>query len=410
MNYNADDIVSLSAGEGFRTKLGMYLSADLQQALVLGLRELIYNSQDEYEQGYGDTIKITIDTVNNIMSCEDNARGIPVGMRKDGVNSLIAAFTIPHSGAKHELGVYAGAVGINGEGCKILCHTAKWMDVTVWRDKKIYSVHFESDSHGAHTKGVVEAVGSDKTGTLVRYQPDPEVYKDAKIDVDEVRKTLQELSYFTKGLKFLLKVDGKKDEVFYSPNGLTDALKNKERIHTHVLSYYNEIDDVKVEFALQWSKKPELKAFANNLYMPDGGAFMTGFKTSLTKAFNSGCDKNFNGDILRKYLDGFISVKVKVPSYSNQAKTSLANPEARTAVSKATTEAIKDFILKYPQDIEQILKVVEAEQKAEAAAQRARDSINKVMTGDKNLKYKDKAKKLRDCSEPHGELFLVEGE
>ena len=128
MNYTANDIVSLSPGRAFREKIGMYLSADRQEAINLGLRELIVNVQDEYEvfKPANPELTITLDSTTRIIKVSDNMRGIPVGIRNDGINSLTAAFLIPHSGGKHTEGVYSSAVGINGEGNKIVCHTAEW--------------------------------------------------------------------------------------------------------------------------------------------------------------------------------------------------------------------------------------------------------------------------------------------
>ena len=140
MTYTANDIVSLSAGRAFREKIGMYLSADRQEAINLGLRELIVNVQDEYEvyKPNSPNLTINIDTIKHEIEVADNMRGIPVGIRDDGMNSLTAAFLIPHSGGKHTEGVYSSAVGINGEGNKIVCHTAEWLEVHVARDNKIY--------------------------------------------------------------------------------------------------------------------------------------------------------------------------------------------------------------------------------------------------------------------------------
>ena len=151
MNYNAEQIVSLSAGRAFREKIGMYLSADRQEAINLGLRELIVNVQDEYEvyKPKNPYLKIWLDTRKHVISVEDNMRGIPVGIRKDGVNSLTAAFLIPHSGGKHTEGAYSSAVGINGEGNKVVCHTAEWLKVEVRRDNKIYRQEFVSTDEGA---------------------------------------------------------------------------------------------------------------------------------------------------------------------------------------------------------------------------------------------------------------------
>lgn len=410
-SYNEKNIKTLSFGAAVRTKLGMYLSSDKDEALVLGLRELIYNSQDEFEQGFGKKVTIAIDTKTGIISCTDNARGVPVGVREDGTNSLVAAFTLPHTGAKHDTDVYAGAVGVNGIGSKVVCHTSEFMVVTVAYKKRLYRVKFTETDEGAVTTGVEDLGKTTSSGTTVEYKPSKKVYEDAKLDIDKVRQTLQELSYFAKGLLFEFKVDGK-TETFLSKNGLSDALSSENRIHKNILSHSETIEDVKVELALHWTKDGgEVKPYANNLHVREGGAFITGHRTSLTKAFNNMAGTDFSGEMIRKYLDGFVSVKVKVPQFSNQAKTSLANKEARTAAATATTNAIKDFFTKNPKDLTAILKVLANEKKAEDAAQRTREAINKIVTGAKTVNnLKDLPAKLADCSELGGELWLCEGE
>ncbi len=410
--YNQDSIKTLSFGKSVRTKIGMYLTADLDYALILGLRELIYNAMDEYQQGFGNRIVINIDTKTNIISCSDNARGIPVGDRADGVNSLVAAFTMPHSGAKHDTEVYASAVGINGIGAKVVCHTSEWLEVDIYRDGKKHSMRFTETDEGA-IPGELKVVNSKGySGTVVKYLPSKIIYGERKINVEEIRATLKELSYFTKGMEFILSVDGKA-ESFIAKNGLADALNNKERVHKHILYYMGESNDCKVELALQWCKKDsELKSFANNLYVPDGGAFMTGFKTSLTKAFNAATKREFSGDIIRKYLDGYVSVKVKVPQFSNQAKTSLANPEARTAVASAITEAFKDFAANNTTDMDKILELMEREQKAELAAQRAREAERTIIQGQKKATLIDNlpSKLAEATGSGYREIFIVEGD
>ena len=378
MNYTSKDIVSLSPGRAFREKIGMYLSADRQEAINLGLRELIVNVQDEYEvfKPKNPFIKIVLNTKTKEIIVEDNMRGIPVGVRDDGMNSLTAAFLIPHSGGKHNEGAYSSAVGVNGEGNKVVCHTAKWLEVEVQRDGFIWWQRFESNEEGARPLSNVEKIGtySGDTGTKISYVPDPLVYGDIFIDIEALRRMLRELSYFTKGLKIELIVDGQK-EVFFSKNGLIDGLNNEYGI-TKPFSYFYETEDCKVELALQWvSKHGEIKGYANGLYMPDGGAFITGFKTSLTRTFNSLSKKNFDGEQIRNVLDGFVSVKVKVGQFSNQAKTALANPEARSATSTAISNALKDFNLRRKSEFEKVVELLTKVEKAEAAAEKARKQI-----------------------------------
>ena len=151
MSYEAKDIITLSQGRAFREKIGMYLSGDKQEAVNLGLRELIVNTQDEYEvyKPQNPFLKVSIDKAKRIISVEDNMRGIPVGKREDGMNSLTAAMLINHSGGKHTGGAYESSVGINGCGNKIVNHTATWLEVQVKRDGKVYFQRFHNVSSSA---------------------------------------------------------------------------------------------------------------------------------------------------------------------------------------------------------------------------------------------------------------------
>jgi topoisomerase-4 subunit B len=415
MNYTANDIVSLSAGRAFREKIGMYLSADRQEAINLGLRELIVNVQDEYEvyKPKEPKLIIKLDTKTHEIWVQDNMRGIPVGIRDDGMNSLTAAFLIPHSGGKHTEGVYSSAVGINGEGNKIVCHTAEWLSVEVYRDNKVYYQSFHSDDEGAHVDcDVKEHPGSDETGTLIQYKPDPKVYGDIFIDIESLRMMLKEISMFSTGLKIELIVDGQK-EIFFSQSGLVDGLSKENRLSLP-FSYHYETDDCKVDLALQWvSKKGQIRGYANNLYMPDGGAFISGFKSSLTRTFNSLAKTKYDGETIRDVLDGFVSVKVKMGQFTNQQKTALANPEARAAASSAISECLKQFYLKRRNDFEQVLELLHKIARAEAAAERARQNVlNAAREIEKNQKKKVFASdKLKDAEflGQNSTLLIVEG-
>ena len=415
MNYTANDIVSLSAGRAFREKIGMYLSADRQEAINLGLRELIVNVQDEYEvyKPKEPKLIIKLDTKTHEIWVQDNMRGIPVGIRDDGMNSLTAAFLIPHSGGKHTEGVYSSAVGINGEGNKIVCHTAEWLSVEVYRDNKVYYQSFHSDDEGAHADcDVKEYPGSDETGTLIQYKPDPKVYGNIFIDIESLRMMLKEISMFSTGLKIELIVDGQK-EVFFSQSGLIDGLSKENRLSLP-FSYHYETDDCKVDLALQWvSKKGQIRGYANNLYMPDGGAFISGFKSSLTRTFNSLAKTKYDGETIRDVLDGFVSVKVKMGQFTNQQKTALANPEARAAASSAISECLKQFYLKRRNDFDQVLELLHKIARAEAAAERARQNVlNAAREIEKNQKRKVFASdKLKDAEflGQNSTLLIVEG-
>lgn len=416
-NYTANDIVSLGAGRAFREKIGMYLSADRQEAINLGLRELIVNVQDEYEvyKPKDAYLRISLDTRDRVIVVEDNMRGIPVGIREDGMNSLTAAFLIPHSGGKHREGAYSSAVGINGEGNKVVCHTAEWLEVAVHRDGKIWYQRFEADEEGAHPRADVKNTGEcgALTGTTIIYKPDPAVYGDVFIDVERLRQMLREISYFTIGLRIELFVDDKK-EVFVSKNGLIDGLDTTNAL-SKPFSYFYESDDCKVELALQWvSKKGEIRGYANGLYMPDGGVFISQFKSSLTRTFNALGKTKYSGEQIREVIDGFVSVKVKVGQFSNQAKTALANKEAGTATSAAISAALKEFVSRRKSDFDKVLELMLKVQKAEAAAERARRQVlDAARDVEKNQKKKVFASdKLKDA-EFLGEdatLLIAEGD
>ena len=318
MTYSANDLTTLSPGRAFREKIGMYLSADRQEAINLGLRELIVNVQDEFEVYKPEKpfLKIELFTKERKIRVSDNMRGIPCAVRNDGVNSLTAAFLLPHSGAKHKEGSYVSSVGINGEGNKVVCHTAKWLEVEVHRDGNIYFQRFESNEEGAiPTSDVKISKAKDsKTGTTITYVPDEAVYGDIFIDEESLKNMLREMSYFTKGLKIILIIDGK-EQIFFSENGLIDGLKSENAIGKP-FSYFYEDEDCKVELALQWvTKKGSIKGYANGLYMPDGGAFISSFKTSLTRTFNNLAKTKFVGEKIRGGIKRFVSVKVHVGQF-----------------------------------------------------------------------------------------------
>ena len=416
MSYDANSIVSLSQGKAFREKIGMYLSGDKQEAVNLGLRELIVNTQDEYEvyKPKNAFLKVCIDTKKRIIDVEDNMRGIPVGLREDGMNSLTAAMLINHSGGKHTEGAYQSSVGVNGCGNKIVNHTAIWLEVQVKRDGKIYYQRFESDDDGAHpVTDVLEKGKTKETGTKITYSPDPKVYGKYFIQQEKLEEMLKEISYFSRGLDIILIVDGK-EKHFLSENGLIDGLNPKNAI-SKPFQYFYKTSDCEVELALQWvKKKGVIRGYANGLYMSDGGAFISGFKSSLTRTFNSLADKKFDGDAIRTMLDGFVAVKVKVGQFSNQAKTALANPEARTATSTAISEALKEFQKKRPSEFESIVAYLERLEKADEAAERARNAIlDSTSNIEKNQKRKVfSSDKLKDA-EYLGEksiLLIVEGD
>ena len=221
------------------------------------------------------------------------------------------------------------------------------------------------------------------------------------------------MSLFSKGLSFIFIVDGK-EKTFYSKNGLIDGL-SKDNVMFRPFSYFYETPDCKVEFALQWvTKKGNLRGYANSLYVPNGGKFMSQFKSSLTRTFNSLAKSKFEGEQIRNLLDGFVSVKVKVGQWSNQQKDSLENPEAGTATSAAISACLKEFQMARPDDFNKVVELLTKLDKADRAAERERQ---KVLNAGKEIEKETKKKsvmvdKLLDCRN-HDEnsiIYICEGD
>lgn len=299
------------------------------------------------------------------------------------------------------------------EGNKIVCHTAKWLEVEVKRDGNIYFQRFESTEEGATAVEDVKIIGStEETGTKITYVADPLVYGNIFIDIDKLREMVKNMSLFSKGLKFIINIDGK-EEIYYSTNGLIDGLSENNRL-CKPFSYYYSTPDCKVELALQWVvKKGEIKGYANSLYVKDGGRFISSFRSSLTRTFNSLAKTKFEGEQIRNLLDGFVSVKVKVGQWSNQQKTQLANPEAGEATSKAISECLKEFYNSRLDDFKKVIELLNKIDKAERAADKAREAVlNHNKEVNRELKKKTVlAGKLADCRyhDDKSQLLIVEG-
>ena len=300
------------------------------------------------------------------------------------------------------------------EGNKIVCHTAEWLKVEVKRDNNIYYQSFHSNDKGATADDDVKIIGkSNETGTKITYVPDKKVYGDIFIDVVSLKEMLSDMCLFSKGLRFILDNDGVVEE-FYSKNGLIDGVSNKNAI-SKPFSFYYETEDCKVELALQWvEKKGEIKGYANSLYVSQGGRFISAFKSSLTRTFNSLAKTKFDGEQIRNVLSGFVSVKVRVGQWANQQKTSLANPEAGTATSAAISECLREYQLKNSKEFNQVVALLTQVEKAERAADKAREAVlnhEREMTSIRKNKiaFIQKLKDARNLGD-NSILLAVEGD
>lgn len=412
--YDIDDIETLSFKDGVRKRIAMYLGSADMQGVYNSIQEIISNSIDEFYMGYGKKIQISLD--RNTVVVKDFARGIPFGTKEDGTNVLVDIFSKPHTGGKFNDKVYNSVAGLNGIGAKATCLSSKRFEVTSYREGQCANAVFEK---GNLINYFEQSSDKKESGTIIKFEPDPEVYnlEPVQIDFETLCNSCKNLSYLTKGLTFELEdCQNSKTITYCAKNGLLDLIADKtnDPVHPHPFYYQLKDGQNEVELALQWTKEKEkVFVFTNGLENIEGGTSLTGLKTAITRNLNKEFKRNFNGEMARTGLVAAISCKTPNPSFANQTKTKINNPELRQLADRAFSEYFKIFIKRYPQDAEQIKEFLSKEEKAEAAADRARAAVinaqAKVATS--NAKKTLMPEKLKDA-ENLGEdsmLLICEG-
>lgn len=392
------DIKTISFGRACREKLGMYLSADPKEALHLGLREIFVNSLDaltETNQPRG-TVSITINTKIHRVTVTDDGPGIPIKEREDGSNSVVAAYTLSHTGS-HFDGRAVSSIGTNGVGGSIVNHTASECAITNCDGKKSCNVIFGGSDDGANVILYKEGVSTTPTGVTVSYCPDRKIYGvDTWFDEDLLKNELSEMMKFYPKYKMILDFDGRKSTFTY-PNGLKTA---------DTKGYY-ESENLIIAIGIG---DGGVKPYGNRLYLPLGGAFYTQFKSQFTKMVNEASGLSLKGNQVQTVFNGYIAIFVSNPLFSNQSKTAISNKEVNTEITLALKQVMEQ--LTATKEWDKCVKALEAEQKAEEAAERARNRIKNAL--DKIGKKKKTlaiAEKLKDCI-AHGEdawLAITEG-
>ena len=411
LNYDIDSIETLSFRDGVRQRIGMYLGSADMQGVYQAIQEIISNSIDEYYMGFGKHINIIINEEINQVSVEDEGRGVPFGIKENGDNVMANIFSVAHTGGKFNDKTYQSVAGLNGIGAKATCLSAKEFTAISTRDNKQAIIHFSKGNLDNYKE--IEKNHA-PTGTKITFIPDEEVYKDEplKINFDHVCKMCKDLSYLTKGLLFTLINEKTNKKVEYcAENGVLDLINEETKSKAITQPFYisSTFDKTEIEIAFEWTKEDEKEyCFTNGLINIEGGTPVTGFKTSLTRNLNKVLDKDFSGDIVRSGLIFAISCKVPNPSFANQTKTKINNPELRGYADQACADIIKNISKK---DLEIIKKYLEQEEKAANAAKKARETVRKIPMNKGGLKT-ILAGKLADCTEKDRskcELILVEG-
>ena len=421
--YDASKIQVLEGLEAVRKRPGMYIGSTSSSGLHHLVYEIVDNSIDEALAGYCDRIEVIIEP-GDIICVRDNGRGIPVDIQEQtGKSALEVVFTVLHAGGKFGGGGYKVSGGLHGVGASVVNAMSEWLVVHVHKNGKIYEMKF---SRGNITQEMRIVGDTDRTGTTVRFKPDPEMFDDTVYDYDTLHTRMREQAFLNGGLYISTedKREGKeqKDEMCYA-GGIREFVSfinhNKTPLHNEVIYMKGERSDSEAEIALQYndSYNEVIVSFANNIHTPEGGMHETGFRTALTRVLNAygtkvGILKNddkLSGEDCREGMTAIISVKLTEPQFEGQTKAKLGNSEMRTLVDSVVSDKLEQFLEENHAVGKAILDKAMTASRAREAARKARESVRRK-TGLESGQMPDK---LRDCNERDAsltELYIVEGD
>ena len=421
--YDASQIQVLEGLEAVRKRPGMYIGSTSSSGLHHLVYEIVDNSIDEALAGYCDRIEVIIEP-GDVICVRDNGRGIPVDIQEQtGKSALEVVFTVLHAGGKFGGGGYKVSGGLHGVGASVVNAMSEWLVVHVHKNGKIYEMKF---SRGNITQEMKIVGDTDRTGTTVRFKPDPEMFDDTVYDYDTLHTRMREQAFLNGGLYISTedKREGKeqKDEMCYA-GGIREFVsfinQNKTPLHNEVIYMKGERSDSEAEIALQYndSYNEIIVSFANNIHTPEGGMHETGFRTALTRVLNAygtkvGILKNddkLSGEDCREGMTAIISVKLTEPQFEGQTKAKLGNSEMRTLVDNVVSDKLEQFLEENPAVGKAILDKAMTASRAREAARKARESVRRK-TGLESGQMPDK---LRDCNERDAsltELYIVEGD
>ncbi len=421
--YDASQIQVLEGLEAVRKRPGMYIGSTSSSGLHHLVYEIVDNSIDEALAGYCDRIEVVIEP-GDVISVTDNGRGIPVDIQEQtGKSALEVVFTVLHAGGKFGGGGYKVSGGLHGVGASVVNAMSEWLIVQVHKNGKIYEMRF---SRGHITQEMRIIGDTDRTGTTVRFKPDPEMFEETVYDYDILHTRMREQAFLNGGLFISTedKREGKeqKDEMCYE-GGIREFVsfinQNKTPLHDDVIYMKGERADSEAEIALQYndSYNEIIVSFANNIHTPEGGMHETGFRTALTRVLNAygikvGLLKNddkLSGEDCREGMTAIISVKLTEPQFEGQTKAKLGNSEMRTLVDSVVSDKLEQFLEENPAVGKAIIEKAMTASRAREAARKARESVRRK-TGLESGQMPDK---LQDCNERDPslcEIYIVEGD
>lgn len=424
IDYTAKEIQILGGLEPIRKRPGMYIGSTGSEGYHHLLKEIVYNAIDEAIAGFCTQVKVTLLTKKRVM-VEDNGRGIPVDLHpKTKKSALETVITTLHAGAKFGGKVYTCSGGLHGIGISAVCALSEWMEVEVQRDGYVWIQEY---SRGKAVTKLKKVKKTSERGTKVIFQPDSEIFKKISFESKKIIKYLRQQAYLTPRLKIIF-IDRTESPVknytFYFEGGILSYVnyltRGEKPVHENIFYYKGEREGIIVEASFKYTDEYETyeESFANNVFTPEGGTHLTGFRSALTKTLNEYGRKkeilkekneNLSGEDVREGLNAVISIKIKEPQFEGQTKAKLGNPEAKFAVEKIISEGLFLFLEKNSSDAKAILEKCILAQKARKAAKAAKETILKKAV----LEGLALPGKLADCISKRPEereLFIVEGE
>ena len=421
--YDASQIQVLEGLEAVRKRPGMYIGSTSSSGLHHLVYEIVDNSIDEALAGYCTRIEVTIEE-GDIIRVSDNGRGIPVDIQEQtGKSALEVVFTVLHAGGKFGGGGYKVSGGLHGVGASVVNALSEWLEVQVHKDGKIYQMRF---SRGDITESIHVVGETDRSGTTVRFKPDPEMFDDTVYDYDILHTRMREQAFLNGGLAISIedKREGKeKQEEMCYEGGIREFVsflnQHKTPIHSDVIYISGSKGDALAEIALQYNDgfSETLVSFANDIHTPEGGMHETGFKTALTRVINAYGTKNniikgddkVSGEDVREGISAVISVKLPEAQFEGQTKQKLGNAYIRTLVDSLVTEQLAEYFEEHPAAAKAVLEKAMMANRAREAARKARESVRRK-TGLESGQMPDK---LQDCNERDPslcEIYIVEGD
>ncbi len=421
--YDASQIQVLEGLEAVRKRPGMYIGSTSSSGLHHLVYEIVDNSIDEALAGYCTHIEVSIEE-GDIIRVSDNGRGIPVDIQEQtGKSALEVVFTVLHAGGKFGGGGYKVSGGLHGVGASVVNALSEWLEVQVHKDGKIHQMRFSRGDILEHIHVVGE---TDRTGTTVRFKPDPEMFDDTVYDYEILHTRMREQAFLNGGLTITLEDQraGKENrETMCYEGGIREFVsylnKHKSPIHEEVIYLSGSKGDAIAEVALQYndSYNETIVSFANDIHTPEGGMHETGFKTALTRVINAYGQKNniikgedkVSGEDVREGIAAVISVKLPEAQFEGQTKQKLGNAYIRTLVDGIVNDQLSEYFEEHPATAKAILEKAMMANRAREAARKAKESVRRK-TGLESGQMPDK---LQDCNERDPslcELYIVEGD